>query len=97
MSAGERSTRRQIFAYAALVVLSTALPPVLGVGGLIYAAAAAIGGALFLFAAWRLLVADAHSLTMRARRLFSASILYLFALFAALLAERLLGMAPLAA
>ncbi len=56
---GDRSTRRQIFAYAVLLVLSTALPPLLGVGGIGYALVAAAGGMTFVVFAWRLLKACA--------------------------------------
>jgi protoheme IX farnesyltransferase len=92
---GDRATRRQIFAYSILVAASTVLPIALGIGGLAYAAVAAIGGGAFVAFAWRLLKASADELGGRAMRLFTVSIFYLFALFAALLAERLIGLAPL--
>lgn len=89
---GAKATRRQIFAYS-LVLAPLAFAPVLtGLGGLIYAAAAALGGAMFALLAWRVLRSRAgegdrvHD--KPARDLFGFSILYLFALFAALLAER---------
>ena len=93
---GDRATRRQIFAYSVLAAASTALPPVLGVGGIAYAGIAAIGGAAFIAFAWRLLKASPADLRPRAMRLFTVSIFYLFLLFAALLVERLAGIAPLA-
>lgn len=93
---GERSTRRQIFVYSLLVVLSSALPLALSLGGIGYALVAACGGAVFIVFAWRLLTAAPAQLRERAMRLFTASILYLFLLFAALLIERLAGVPPLA-
>ena len=93
---GERSTRRQILAYSLLLAASTALPPILGVGGEVYAAVALICGIVFIAFAWRLLVASQAELGARAMRLFTVSLIYLFLLFAALLVERLAGIAPLA-
>lgn len=98
---GARSTRRQILAYS-LVFVPVALAPVLtGLGGAIYGVVAAGGGALFLALAWRLFRSQAGERPQPgpdglysvkpgardARNLFAGSILYLFALFAALLVE----------
>ena len=70
-------------------------------------AVAALGGAAFLVLAWRLARSRAGDdadgadglydvkRAKEARDLFGFSILYLFALFAALLVERLAGLAPL--
>jgi protoheme IX farnesyltransferase len=90
--AGGRSTRNQILVYAALTVAASALPLVLGVGGALYAAAAAIGAVVFLGAAWRLFRAPEGAIDRPARALFAVSIFYLFAVFAALLVDRLLGL-----
>jgi protoheme IX farnesyltransferase len=89
---GAKATRVQIFAYS-LLLAPLALTPVLtGLGGMIYGSIAALGGAFFVFLAARLLVSRAGegmpAEDKRARDLFGFSILYLFALFAALLAER---------
>jgi protoheme IX farnesyltransferase len=89
---GAKATRIQIFAYA-LLLAPLALAPVLtGLGGVIYGAAAAVGGAFFILLAARVLMSRAGegiaSGDKRARDLFGFSILYLFALFAALLVER---------
>jgi protoheme IX farnesyltransferase len=83
---GEAVTRRQILIYS-LILAPLALAPVLtGLGGSIYLAVAALGDVAFLGLAIRLArLAD----RVDARRLFSFSILYLFALFAALLGEHL--------
>ncbi len=90
MSQGERSTRRQILLYAVLTVAASALPPVLGIGGTLYAAVCAVSGAALLYLAARLWLANAQEMSRPAKRLFGGSILYLFLLFAALLAERAL-------
>ncbi len=66
-----------------------------GLGGPIYAAVSILGGAFFLFLAWRVLRSRAgegdKAQDRPARDLFGFSILYLFVLFAALLVERGIG------
>jgi protoheme IX farnesyltransferase len=62
------------------------LPWALGFAGTIYGAAAAISGALLVVLAWQLRRAGAAD-RRAAHRLFVFSIVYLFALFAALLAD----------
>ncbi|HEX9648591.1 MAG TPA: heme o synthase [Alphaproteobacteria bacterium] len=86
--AGPASTRRQIFVYALAVAACALLPAALGFAGIAYGVAAALLGLEFLRRAWRLLRADRD--LAPARRLFGYSIFYLFAIFAALLIERLL-------
>ncbi|HEY2481426.1 MAG TPA: heme o synthase [Caulobacteraceae bacterium] len=86
VTSGEDATRRQILFYS-LVLTPLALAPFLtGLGGSVYLAVAAVGGLAFLGLAIRL---ARHADRVDARRLFSFSILYLFALFAALLGEHL--------
>jgi protoheme IX farnesyltransferase len=87
--AGKAETRRQIVIYAIFLVLSGLLPAILGFAGPLYLAASAGLGLWFLalsFGVWR---EPDQVREPRARRLFAVSILYLFALFAALIAERL--------
>src|SRR5690606_23401884 len=74
---GVRSTRRQIGLYAIATVAAGFLPLACGVGGALYAASAALGGALFLIASLRVWRTGAEKQT---RDLFAVSILYLFAL-----------------
>jgi protoheme IX farnesyltransferase len=93
--AGERATRNQILAYSILTVGASALPVVLALAGALYAAVATIGGCAFLRASGLLFRAHEEDIDRPARALFATSILYLFILFAALLAERLIGLAPL--
>jgi protoheme IX farnesyltransferase len=84
--AGRAATTRQILIYSALLVPISLLPWALGFGGTIYGAVAAICGVLFLVFAWQLRRASEAD-RRAAHRLFAFSIVYLFLLFAALLAS----------
>ncbi len=86
--AGEASTRRQIFAYSIALVAAGVAPFAAGFGGYAYLAISSAFGAGLLMLAWRVLIAPARSKDA-AKQLFAFSILYLFALFAALLVEDL--------
>ena len=88
--AGRAATTWQIFVYSGLLVLASELPLVLGFGGAIYGTIAAICGALFLVLAF-LLNRSSEADRRAARRLFVFSIVYLFALFAALLIDHRSG------
>jgi heme o synthase len=95
--AGEASTRRQILAYSALLAAVGVAPYLLGHAGVAYGLVAGLLGAEFVRRAIVLLrrgEADGHR---AAKGLFGFSILYLFAIFAALLAEAVLGHALAAA
>jgi protoheme IX farnesyltransferase len=92
---GPDSTRRQILAYSLLLAPLAVTPAFTGLGGPIYLVIAAAGGAAFVALAVRLALPSAD-MEKKARGLFGFSILYLFALFAALLGEHLAGVAPLA-
>ena len=82
--AGRVTTTRQILIYTVLLFPIAMLPWALGFAGTIYGVAAAVGSATFIVLAWRL--QRAREMDRRpARRLFAFSIIYLFALFAALL------------
>ena len=88
---GAKATRLQIFLYS-LLLAPLALTPVLtGLGGPVYGVIAALGGAFFVFLAYRVLRSHAgdgdKTQDKPARDLFGFSILYLFALFAAVLVE----------
>jgi protoheme IX farnesyltransferase len=95
--AGKRATRIQIVVYSIVLVLSGLAPAALGFAGPIYLAFAAGLGLWFAAAALRVLNERDEAREPAARHLFKVSILYLFALFAALIAENLLGIAPFAA
>jgi len=89
---GAKTTRIQIFAYSLLLAPLAVTPVLTGLGGMIYGSIAVLGGAFFVFLAGRVLLSRAGegvpAEDKRARDLFGFSILYLFALFAAILAER---------
>jgi protoheme IX farnesyltransferase len=89
--AGEASTKKQIFAYAIILVIFGIAPYVTGLGGEAYLAISSAFGAGFLMLAWRVLKSPQGSKDA-AKQLFAFSILYLFALFAALLAEDLFAL-----
>ena len=89
--AGEAATRRQILIYSILLLPLAATPWWIGGTGAVYGIAALILSAAFLgFALPVGLRRSVSNDTMRPeKRLFGFSILYLFALFAALVADRL--------
>jgi protoheme IX farnesyltransferase len=92
---GEAATRRQIFIYSLIVAPLGLVPAFVGLGGALYLAVAALGGAGFLALAAQVAFAGEATRKASARRLFGFSIAYLFLIFAALLAEHLLGVRPL--
>lgn len=81
--AGLTSTKRHIFVYT-LLMIAVSLTPLLAGAGLIYGIGAALLGLRFLYGAWEVLRGDNPK---RAMALFGYSILYLFVLFAVLLAD----------
>jgi len=91
--AGERETKRQMLLYALVLFPVTLAPLALDLGGWLYGLAAGPLGLLFIaltVVVWR--TPDLAAVDYApARRLFGFSILYLFLLFAALLAEHLAG------
>jgi protoheme IX farnesyltransferase len=94
---GKTHTRWQILLYSVLLLPIGMAPAFIGVGGAFYLAVSAIGGvAMIGGAAMTLLERDAVK-EPAAHRLFAISLVYLFAVFAALIAERLIGLAPLGA
>ena len=90
---GKAETRRQIVLYTVLVVGSGFAPVILGFGGPLYLAANAGIGAWFFVQSLRVARERDAVREPQARRLFAVSILYLFALFAALLVEQAAGLA----
>jgi len=82
--AGPAETRRQILIYTLLLVPLSFAPVALGTAGLVYGAAAATVGAYLLWLALQIVRTRSDR---AARRMFGFSILYLFVLFAALIAE----------
>ena len=90
---GKSETRRQIVIYTALVVLSGFLPVVLGFAGPVYLATNAALGGWFAVGSMRVAREKDTEHEPNARRLFGISILYLFALFAAIIVEQVFGIA----
>ncbi len=91
--AGHHSTRRQILIYAVLLLPLTLLPFWLKLAGWLYGVSALVLSGLFLLLALRVAVfrGGATDMDMRPeKRLFGYSVLYLFVLFAALVADRFL-------
>ncbi|WP_420563090.1 heme o synthase [Thalassobaculum sp.] len=83
---GERSTKRQILAYSVLLAGLGLAPWAMGSTAAVYGVAAIVLGGLFVLGAVRVLRADRDDMKP-AKLLFGYSILYLFALFGALLAD----------
>jgi len=100
--AGVRETKRQMFAYALLLLPLAALPAFLGIAGPLYLAGALVLGFTFLARAWAVLRSpDADigdpALQRPAKRMFDFSIVYLFGLFVLVMLDGGLGLtAPLA-
>ena len=107
---GAASTRKQILLYALAFVPVAIAPAFTGLGGPIYLAVSATGGAVFLLLSLRVFRNragdDVNGATTdglyavktgsrEARNLFAFSILYLTLLFASLLVERTAGLEPL--
>ncbi|TMJ03536.1 MAG: protoheme IX farnesyltransferase [Alphaproteobacteria bacterium] len=96
--AGPDATRRQILIYSLILAPVGLAPAVAGFAGLIYGAVALACGAVFVRLAWRVYRDRAGAAAATAaKRLFAFSLLYVFVLFAALLADNLLarlGFAP---
>jgi len=102
---GAAETRRQILIYSLVLVPFAVAPVFTGLGGVSYGVISVVGGLAFIGLAWRLYrsragdapgereegLYDVRAEAKTARNLFAFSILYLFALFAALLAEHGLG------
>ncbi len=93
--AGRAETKKQILIYSVLLVPTIAVPLATGTSGLVYAAGAAVLTLKFLADAFAVYRASSPELEDRAcKRLFGFSILWLFAIFALILAEKLVGFAP---
>lgn len=105
---GAAATRRAILAYSLVIAALALVPALTGLGGLLYLILAGLGGAIFIALAFRLWAGKAGDIpagasglydvkanAKDARNLFAFSILYLFCLFAGLLAERFVGLPPL--
>jgi protoheme IX farnesyltransferase len=92
---GKPSTRRQILAYALILVPVGLLPGAIGLGGPLYLASAGLIGGWFLWESVAVLRERDTDKEPAAHRLFGVSLLYMTALFASLIVERLVHIAPL--
>jgi protoheme IX farnesyltransferase len=88
--AGIENTRLQIFLYSLALAVSAVAPYALGLTGLVYGISAAVLSAIFILLSAIVLANKAQepSGMKPERRLFAFSILYLFALFAAVVVDR---------
>ena len=95
---GRAETRKQILIYALACIPAAALPALAGVAGVLYAVGAALLTGVFV---WRAI--DVYRITegaladKAAKKLFGFSILWLFAIFALILVEKLAGLPAFAA
>ncbi len=85
---GETSTRLQIFIYALILAAAGITPFVIGMSGVLYLAVSAAFGAGFVLLSWRV-YRERNGEYAHAKKLFGFSLIYLFALFAALLADKM--------
>ena len=91
--AGPDSTRRQIVYYTLLLAPLGLAPVALGFGGLLYAVVGVLGGlGMLAFSVQVLRNREGEAEKRAAMGMFAFSILYLFLLFSALLAEQSLGL-----
>ena len=89
---GLDETRKQILVYTLILAPVGITPSLFGFAGPIYGAIAAICGAAMLYLAWRVYRdREGEVAASAARKLFAFSLLYVFVLFAALLADNLLA------
>jgi protoheme IX farnesyltransferase len=95
--AGADETRRQILIYSLILVPVTLLPALTGTVGLLYVVANVILGALFLWYAWQVYrLREGQAAEAACKTLFGYSTSWLFIVFALILIERALGLAPFA-
>ena len=90
--AGADETRRQILIYTLLLMPVTLLPALTGTAGMLYTLANIGLGVIFVYHAWRVYsIREGASAEAACKKLFGFSTLWLFIVFALLLAERGLG------
>lgn len=91
--AGPASTRRQIVAYSLVMAPVAVLPALMGFGGLLYLVVSVSTGLAMIALALRVhRRTEGEAATKAAYSLFGFSIVYLFTLFAVLLAENAFGL-----
>ncbi len=91
--AGEASTRFQILVYSTLLLPVGLLPVAMGFAGPFYAVVAGISGLMMIARSWTVYRQPEGDAARRAAvKLFTFSILYLFIVFATLMAETIVGL-----
>jgi protoheme IX farnesyltransferase len=93
---GKPHTSLHILAYALLLAPLGLVPAFIGLGGVLYLAVSAACGAWLIWESVATFREKNEDREPAARRLFLASLAYVFLLFASLIAERLIGLAPFA-
>lgn len=83
--AGDRATRVQIMLYSLALLPISLLPVVTNIAGWIYGITACIASLYLIWRAWK--VMQEQPKTRQARKLFGFSMLYLFVLFAVMMAD----------
>ena len=91
VTAGPAETRRQILLYTLVLVPVAVSPSLFGYAGVLYGAVAMATGAVMLALAVRVWRGGEAASKRAGKQLFGFSILYLFALFAALLVDAMLA------
>ncbi|GJL85531.1 MAG: protoheme IX farnesyltransferase [Micavibrio sp.] len=86
VTAGARSTKIQMLFYTLILLPVTLAPWALGFAGLVYGASAALLSGFFVFTSIRVLLSDNLK---NARLMFGYSVFYLFALFLALMIDKM--------
>jgi len=93
--AGQSETRKQILRYSLVLVPLTLVPALTGTSGPLYTAGAVVLGLVFLWRAVQVFVRrEGAPADLACKRLFGFSILYLFLIFALIIVERAIGLAP---
>ncbi|MGK9050409.1 heme o synthase [Neorhizobium petrolearium] len=88
--AGEASTKNQIVVYAVLTAVTAVAPMLTGLVGLGYGVFAAVLGVIFIICSIAVRrMPDGDEKMVPAKKMFAYSVFYLFAIFSALLADRL--------
>jgi len=90
--AGRQSTRKQIFGYSLVLAAVAIAPFAFGLAGAVYGGASIVLSVIFCALSWQVARSETTEPEDMAaeKRLFKYSILYLFALFAAVVADRMI-------
>ena len=90
--AGNDATKQQILIYSVVLISVSLVPSFIGFMGPVYLAVAAVTGVIFLALAVRLFATrDDKAMRKSGRTLFAYSLSYLFLIFLALVADRVVG------